>query len=86
MMRTFVLNHLAAAFLFFFTLPAKTSGFSMPKPTPPNECRVTPPMLQAAIPVEAVTATASADAAYFLRRLFMISRRRTDFPVPIKYQ
>jgi hypothetical protein len=44
---------------------------------------VTPPMLQAAMPVEAVTATASGLAMYFLRRDLMISRKRTDLPVPV---
>lgn len=39
-------------------------------------------MLQAAIPVDAVTATASGVAAYFFRSDAMISRRRTDLPVP----
>ncbi|KAK3805084.1 MAG: hypothetical protein JOS17DRAFT_693002, partial [Linnemannia elongata] len=42
---------------------------SAPNPTPTNECSVQPPMLQAAMPVDAVTATAS-------------SRSNTDLPVP----
>lgn len=36
-------------------------------------------------PVEAVMATASADLAYFFRRVLIISHSRTDFPVPIGY-
>ena len=35
-------------------------------------------------PVDAVTATASGDLMYFLRRDLMISRRRTDFPAPMQ--
>ena len=35
------------------------------------------------IPVEAVIATTSGDLTCFFRRVFMISRRRTDFPVPV---
>lgn len=81
-MRTFVLSHLAAAFLFFLILGNSTPTSSTASPAPPNECNVIPPMLQAAIPVEAVTATASGALEYFLRSDLIISRRRTDFPVP----
>ena len=81
-MSTLVLNHLAAAFLFFLTLPTNASGFSIASPTPPNECKVTPPILHAAIPVDAVTATASVAVAYFFRKVLMISRSSTDLPVP----
>lgn len=41
-----------------------------------------PPMLEAAIPVLAVTATASALLVYFLRRAAMIVRKSNDLPVP----
>lgn len=41
-------------------------------------------MLQAAIPVEAVTATTSGLEEYLRRRLAMISRSKTDFPVPVE--
>jgi hypothetical protein len=47
------------------------------------------PMLQSSgingqvkVPVDAVTATASGALTYFLRRVLIISRRRTDLPVP----
>ncbi|KAF8578229.1 hypothetical protein K439DRAFT_1306840, partial [Ramaria rubella] len=63
-------------------LVASCSALSRPKPIPPNECKVTPPTLQAAIPVDAVMATASSVLENFLRRLLMISRSKTDFPVP----
>ena len=43
---------------------------------------VTPPILHAAIPVLAVTATASGFPAYFFFNARMISLKRTDFPVP----
>lgn len=37
MINTFVLSHLAAAFLFRLILPTSTSGDSRARPTPPNE-------------------------------------------------
>ncbi|KAH6680195.1 hypothetical protein B0J14DRAFT_434882, partial [Halenospora varia] len=46
---------LALGFLLIFLTSVGTSSF--PKPIPPKLCRVTPPILQAARPVEAVTAT-----------------------------
>jgi hypothetical protein len=48
-------------------------------PTPAQECNVVPPMLTAAIPVDAVIPrTDEGDPP----RTRIISRRRTDFPVP----
>lgn len=85
MINTFVLSHRDRAFLFFLILPTSTGAASIASPAPPKECRVTPPMLQAAIPVEAVTATASAAVAYFFRNDLMISRSKTDFPVPVEW-
>lgn len=99
MIRTLVLNHLEEAFLFVLTFFASSSALSIPKPIPAKEWIVTPPILQAAIPVymrheylvaqnivnipvDAVTAIASGDFACFCRRLVMISRNRTDLPVP----
>lgn len=41
-----------------------------------------PPILQAAMPVEAVMAMASGLLAYFERNLLIMLRRSTDFPVP----
>lgn len=79
---TFVFVHLPDAFLFILSFLRSISGVSVASPTPPNECKVTPPMLQAAIPVEAVTATASGFLAYLFRKLWIISRSRTDLPVP----
>jgi hypothetical protein len=49
---------------------------------PPKLCIVIPPILQAAIPVLAVTATASPFPAHFFFNALMISLKRTDFPVP----
>lgn len=43
---------------------------------------VVPPMLQAAIPVEAVTQTASGRERCLILRFAIISRSRTDLPVP----
>lgn len=103
MIRTLVLNHLAEAFLFVLTFLASSSALSIPKPIPAKEWIVTPPILQAAIPVymrhkhvvaqnivnipvDAVTAIASGDLACFCRRLVMISRNRTDLPVPRSIQ
>lgn len=70
------------AFLFFLIRLQSSSAESSASPAPPNACSVTPPMLHAAIPVEAVTATASFVFAYFFFRAMIISRSRTDFPVP----
>ena len=41
-----------------------------------------PPTFEAAMPVLAVTATASGVLAYFLLKEAMIAFRRRDFPVP----
>ncbi len=82
MISTLVLNHLVMAFLFRLMLVTSWPTSLVPSPTPLNECSVCPPMLHAAMPVDAVTATASALRTCFLRRLPMISRRRTDLPVP----
>ncbi|KAF8487934.1 hypothetical protein JB92DRAFT_2758369 [Gautieria morchelliformis] len=83
MISTFVLTHRVEAFLFRLILVASCSGLSKPRPMPPKEWSVTPPMLQAAMPVEAVMATASSLGRNLWRRLLMISRSSTDFPVPI---
>lgn len=83
MMSTFVRSHLVIDFLFFLNLASRISGFSNASPTPPNECKVVPPMLQAAIPVDAVTAMASGLFTCFFFRPAMISRSRTDLPVPV---
>jgi len=42
-----------------------------------------PPMLDAAIPVLAVTDTTSGFLAYFLRRAVMIALKSKDLPVPV---
>ncbi|KAK3845029.1 MAG: hypothetical protein J3R72DRAFT_364997, partial [Linnemannia gamsii] len=52
---------------------------SVPNPTPANECNVHPPILQAAIPVDAVTATAS--LALMLSQ-WLPDLANTDLPVP----
>jgi hypothetical protein len=83
MINAFVLVHLAKAFLFFFNFPINTPGSSSANPTPPNECNVIPPILQAAIPVDAVTATASGLFACFFLSPAMISLSKTDLPVPM---
>ncbi|KAK3826669.1 MAG: hypothetical protein J3R72DRAFT_353205, partial [Linnemannia gamsii] len=74
-------------------LKYSVSTGSVPSPIPANECSVHPRMLQAAIPVDAVTATCPAawesqSSSLFLHRLCldrnrkMSSRNKTDFPVP----
>ncbi|PYH75685.1 hypothetical protein BO82DRAFT_250764, partial [Aspergillus uvarum CBS 121591] len=55
---------------------------SLPNPIPAKLCSVTPSMLQAARPVDAVTATRSGSRLYLSRSFLMISRISTDFPVP----
>ncbi|KAK4115240.1 hypothetical protein N656DRAFT_683620, partial [Canariomyces notabilis] len=55
---------------------------SFPRPMPAKLCKVMPPMLQAARPVEAVTATRSGSLAYFFLRSWIIARINTDLPVP----
>lgn len=57
-MSTLVRNHLDIAFLFLRILFARSSAFSMPRPTPENEWIVTPPMLHAAMPVVAIVGVA----------------------------
>ncbi|KAI0047667.1 hypothetical protein FA95DRAFT_1492219 [Auriscalpium vulgare] len=51
-----------------------------PRPIPAHECSVTPPMFKAAMPVDAVVT--SLDGSCGSLRTLMISRRRTDLPVP----
>ncbi|KAI0080063.1 hypothetical protein K474DRAFT_1590717, partial [Panus rudis PR-1116 ss-1] len=62
-------------------LYTKRSLGSLPRPIPAHECRVHPPMLMDAIPVEAVMPTSPHSASWDLHHL-IISRSRTDFPVP----
>lgn len=65
--------------LTFFT----SSGTgSLPRPIPAKLWRVTPPILQAARPVDAVTAVRSGSLRYLLRSFVIISLMSTDFPVP----
>ncbi|KAI8596373.1 hypothetical protein EDD21DRAFT_293170, partial [Dissophora ornata] len=59
-------------------LACNAGSASCPNPTPANECNVHPPILQAAIPVEAVTATASLDDS----QKSLLPLLSTDFPVP----
>lgn len=54
----------------------------MARPTPPKLCSVIPPTLHAAIPVDAVTATASDLLRYFSFSSAMMLRSSTDLPVP----
>jgi hypothetical protein len=70
------------AFLFLRTFVASSLAVSIPRPIPEKEWMVTPPILHAAMPVEAVMATASNDLRCFSFMFLMISRRSTDLPVP----
>ncbi|KAI0317992.1 hypothetical protein OF83DRAFT_1030784, partial [Amylostereum chailletii] len=58
---------------------ASFSAVSFPRRIPAQECRVVPPILRDAIPVDAVIAN-----HFFCSgpNNLMISRRRTDLPVP----
>ncbi|KAK4137198.1 hypothetical protein BT67DRAFT_341488, partial [Trichocladium antarcticum] len=55
---------------------------SFPRPMPEKLCSVMPPMLHAAKPVEAVTATRSGSRTCFFLSSWMMARIRTDLPVP----
>ncbi|KZT06266.1 uncharacterized protein LAESUDRAFT_604359, partial [Laetiporus sulphureus 93-53] len=55
------------------------SAGSRPSPIPAHECNVDPPMFTEAIPVAAVTARVRSPRP---PQYLMISRSRTDFPVP----
>ncbi|KAK4123835.1 hypothetical protein N657DRAFT_533159, partial [Parathielavia appendiculata] len=55
---------------------------SFPRPMPAKLCKVTPPILHAARPVEAVTAKRSGSRAYFFLSSWMMARISTDLPVP----
>ncbi|KAE8380863.1 hypothetical protein BDV26DRAFT_279166 [Aspergillus bertholletiae] len=80
-MRTFVRSQRFLPLGFFLTCDASGTG-SLPNPIPAKLWRVTPSMLQAARPVDAVTATLSGSLLYLSRSFFIISLMRTDFPVP----
>ncbi|KAG0644090.1 hypothetical protein HOY80DRAFT_860686, partial [Tuber brumale] len=58
MTSTLVRSHRFLAFTFFRILLISSTAGSFPSPIPAKLWRVTPPMLQAARPVEAVMATA----------------------------
>ena len=60
-------------------LPTTFFPVSLPIPIPAHECSVTPPIFTAAIPVDAVIPSED-DAEPPLN--WMISRSKTDFPVP----
>ncbi|KAJ3881226.1 hypothetical protein F5051DRAFT_397875 [Lentinula edodes] len=78
MIKTSVSVQLNLAWVEFAILEASIAAFSLPRPMPAQECTVDPLILIPAIPVLAVTATSS----FLDRRTLMISRKRTDLPVP----
>ncbi|KAF1359774.1 hypothetical protein EJ07DRAFT_22793, partial [Lizonia empirigonia] len=57
MIRTLVRNHRCLALAFRLIFLTRSSAGSLPRPIPAKLCIVTPPMLHAAKPVDAVTAT-----------------------------
>ncbi|KAH9065956.1 hypothetical protein EDB87DRAFT_1594051 [Lactarius vividus] len=59
-------------------LPERCLALPSPKPIPAQECKVVPPMLMDAIPVEAVMAT----LRHVDLKNCMISPSKTVFPVP----
>ena len=77
--KTLVSRHLVKAFLFLLIFFIKFSTLPCPKPNPAKLWRVIPPILQAARPVEAVTAT---PLGYLSRKDLIILRSNTDLPVP----
>lgn len=90
MMRVFVSFQRRKTFLHFSCpriLPTSLSTDSCPRPVPAQECRVTPPILTAAIPVDAVMPTLhepeSSQFGGLERTVRIISRSKIDFPVPI---
>ena len=82
MIKVLVALHLSDAFLLRFIFSTRTSTGSFPNPKPAKECNVIPPTLQAARPVDAVTAMTSGWFALMLFKVAMISLNKTDFPVP----
>ncbi|KAK3938360.1 hypothetical protein QBC46DRAFT_265523 [Diplogelasinospora grovesii] len=80
--RVFVFNHRFLAFGFLRIFLTSVGASSLPRPIPEKLCKVIPPMLQAARPVDAVTATLSGSLACFFFSSAMIARIKTDFPVP----
>ncbi|ORY59048.1 uncharacterized protein BCR38DRAFT_299307, partial [Pseudomassariella vexata] len=60
----------------------KVGTSSFPRPMPAKLCRVIPPMLHAASPVDAVTPNRSGSRAHFFFISAMMARIKTDFPVP----
>src|SRR3569833_501720 len=82
MIRVFVRSQRFLAFGFrrIFLTSAWTSSF--PSPMPAKLCRVMPPMLHAASPVEAVTASLSGSLVHFFFSSWMMALIKTDLPVP----
>ena len=78
MMSVFIPCHRSLYFLEKYIRLARSFADSFPSRIPDHECMVLPPMLRPAIPVEAVIATLADGPP----SVFMISRSRTDFPVP----
>lgn len=68
------------------SLPTNFLTGSSPSLIPAQECSVTPPMLIAAIPVEAVIATVSGISEEPFVKNLIISLNRTDFPVPTTFK
>lgn len=84
MTSTLVRLHLATELRFLRMLAMSCSTGLTPSPMLANEWIVVPPILHAAMPVDAVTATASVLPRYLRLSEAMISRRRTDLPVPAR--
>ena len=71
-----------ALFLYLDNLLTSFSADSFPKPIPAQEWIVVPQILSPATPVGAVLATLR--GSYIPLRRLVISRRSTDFPVPVE--
>lgn len=80
MIKTEVPRQRCDSFLEKAILSASFSAGSFPRPIPAQEWTVLPPILRPAIPVDAVTAI---ESPYGLK-ILIISRKRTDFPVPVR--
>ena len=80
--RTFVSRHRRVAFSLLITLSATNLGLPAHSPAPMNLWMVHPPIATAAMPVGAVTATASALPPCFSRKSATKVCRTNDLPVP----
>jgi hypothetical protein len=73
----------SAHFFWYLSFPTILSAVSCARPAPDHEWMVQPSIWTDAMPVEAVTATASLLCLYFSWRCAIMAPRRYDLPVPV---